>query len=285
MATKNFLLGQAMQPMGDLTAWPRFVTVDTTAELPASGLIVGSLVFDKQTNKLHRATSATVLTEVGGSGGAVSWGDVGGTLSGQADLQAALDAKAASGHNHTGLYEPAGVSAADITDASATGRSVLTAADAAAARAAIGAGISLSSASAFATAETTLSTAAYADIAGCSVSLAAGTWIIFGQVNCRAANAIVQAFVAITDGANAVVSEVAASRPASGTASLNSPFSCNPIAIVSPVGTTTYKLRGARGLTTHTGSWIAMDGNGVNTANHVSNNTEKGTGIFAVKII
>ena len=32
------------------------------------------------------------------------------------------------------------------------------------------------------------------------------------------------------------------------------------------------------------GSWIAMDGNGVNTANHVSNNTDKGTGIFAVKI-
>jgi hypothetical protein len=69
-----------------------------------------------------------------------------------------------------------------------------------------------------------------------------------------------------------------------GTASLNSPFSCNPIAIVSPVGTTTYKLRGARGLTTHTGSWIAVDGNGVNTLNHASNNTDKGTGIFAVKI-
>lgn len=143
---------------------------------------------------------------------------------------------------------------------------------------------SLSSAQAFATAETTISAATYADIAGCSLSLAAGTWLVMGQVNIRAANAIVQAFVAITDGANAVISEVSASRPASGTASLNSPFSCNPIALVSPAGQTTYKLRGARGVTTHTGSWMAMDGNGVNTANHATNNTDKGTGIFAVKI-
>lgn len=144
--------------------------------------------------------------------------------------------------------------------------------------------VSLTSTSAFATATTTISAATYADIAGCSVSLAAGTWLILGQVNIGLANAIIQAFVAITDGANTVISEVAASRPASGTASLASPFSCNPIAIVSPAGVTTYKLRGARGLTTHTGSWTAMDGNGVNTTNHLTNNTDKGSGIFAVRI-
>ncbi len=142
----------------------------------------------------------------------------------------------------------------------------------------------LSSVSAFATATTTISAATYADITGCSVSLAAGTWLIIGQVNIGIANAIIQAFVAITDGSNTVISEVAASRPASGTASLLSPFSCNPVAIVSPGSTTTYKLRGARGLTTHTGSWTAMDGNGVNTTNHASNNTDKGCGIFAVRI-
>lgn len=142
----------------------------------------------------------------------------------------------------------------------------------------------LSSSSAFATATTTISAATYADITGCSLSLAAGTWLIIGQVNIELANSIIQAFVAITDGSNNVVSEVAASRPASGTASLASPFSCNPIAIVSPGSTTTYKLRGARGVTTHTGSWTAMDGNGVNTANHLTNNSDKGTAIFAVKI-
>jgi hypothetical protein len=275
-----------------------------------------------------------------GSSGPVAAADItdSGTT-GRAILQAensaaALSAMgaAASGHNHAGVYEPAGVAAADITDSTATGRSIVTAADAAAVRTAasaaaashthaqadvtnlvsdlaakqatlvsatniktvngsslLGSGdlavsASLTSAQAFATAATTISAATYADITGASVSLAAGTWLIMGQVNIMAANAIVQAFVAITDGSNNVVSEVAASRPASGTASLNSPFSCNPVAIVSPVGTTTYKLRGARGLTTHTGSWTAMDGNGVNTTNHASNNTDKGSGIFAVKI-
>lgn len=142
----------------------------------------------------------------------------------------------------------------------------------------------LTTASAFATAETTISTNSYADISGCSISLAAGTWFIIGQVNIRQPNAIVQAFVAITDGSNAVISEIAASRPASGTASLNSPFSCNPVAFVSPGSTTTYKLRGARGNTTHTGSWVAMDGNGVATSNHASNNSDKGSGIFAIKV-
>ena len=142
----------------------------------------------------------------------------------------------------------------------------------------------LTTASAFATAETTVSAATYADITGCSVSLAAGTWLVFGHVVGRAANAIIQMFVAITHNDNTVIAESAMSRPASGTASLNSPVSVSWFAIVSPGSTTTYKLRGARGLTTHTGSWVAMDGNGVNTTNHASNNTDKGTGIFAVRI-
>ncbi len=137
---------------------------------------------------------------------------------------------------------------------------------------------------AFATATTSISAATYADITGCSVTPAAGTWLLIGQVNIGIANGIIQAFVAITDGSNTVISEVAASRPASGTASLSSPFSCAVHAIVTANGSTTYKLRGARGLTTHTGSWTAMDGNGVNTTNHLTNNTDKGTGIFAIRI-
>lgn len=144
--------------------------------------------------------------------------------------------------------------------------------------------VSLTSASAFATAETTISAATYADITGCSVSLAAGTWFVYGHVVARAVNAIIQVFVAITHSDNTVIAESATSRPASGTANLNSPIAVSWFGIVTPGLTTTYKLRGARGLTTHTGSWIAMDGNGVNTTNHASNNTDKGTAIFAIRI-
>lgn len=142
----------------------------------------------------------------------------------------------------------------------------------------------LSQTSAFATATTTVSTATYMDITGCSVSLTAGTWIIFAHVVASAANAIIQCFGAITHNDNTVISESANSRPASGTASLNSPISFSWFAIVSPGSTTTYKLRGARGLTTHTTSWVAMDGTGFNTTNHASNNSDKGTGIFAIRI-
>jgi hypothetical protein len=91
-------------------------------------------------------------------------------------------------------------------------------------------------------------------------------------------------FVAITHNDNTVIAESAGSRPASGTASLNSPVGVSWFAIVTPGSTTTYKLRGARGLTTHTGSWVAMDGTGVNTTNHATNNTDKGTVIYAVRI-
>lgn len=75
-----------------------------------------------------------------GGGGVITKADVGlGNVDNTSDAskpistatQTALDAKAAASHTHT---------AAQISDASATGRSVLTAADAAAARAAIGAG-------------------------------------------------------------------------------------------------------------------------------------------------
>lgn len=41
------------------------------------------------------------------SQGGAAWGDITGTLSAQTDLQSALDGKSASGHNHTGTYEPA----------------------------------------------------------------------------------------------------------------------------------------------------------------------------------
>jgi len=61
----------------------------------------------------------------GGGGGAAAWGDITGTLSAQTDLQSALDAKADDAHTHL---------AADISNSTTAGRSMLTAADAAAQR-------------------------------------------------------------------------------------------------------------------------------------------------------
>jgi len=58
-----------------------------------------------------------------GGGGSVAWGQITGTLSSQTDLQTALNGKAPTSHDHP---------ASDIRDASAAGRSMLTAADAAA---------------------------------------------------------------------------------------------------------------------------------------------------------
>lgn len=137
---------------------------------------------------------------------------------------------------------------------------------------------------AFATAETTLSTAAYADIAGASISLEAGTWLILASVNGRVVNAHALMICAITDGANAMVAEAHQSIPASGTASVNAFGNVAMMVIVSPTATTTYKLRGARGNTTLTTSWIAVDGVGLGVANNASDNSDKGTGIRAVRI-
>lgn len=57
------------------------------------------------------------------SGGSVAWGSITGTLSSQTDLQSALNGKAATGHTHPST---------DISDSTAAGRALLTAADAAA---------------------------------------------------------------------------------------------------------------------------------------------------------
>jgi hypothetical protein len=141
------------------------------------------------------------------------------------------------------------------------------------------------SAQAFITAETSISAATYADITGASIALAAGTWLIMATVISRAANLAYIAHAAITDAANAIVSEGSQGSAASGTASVNQLASLSLFAIVSPASLTTYKLRGARGLTTITNSWSAVDGSGVNVANNASSNTDKGTGIFAIRIL
>jgi hypothetical protein len=104
MAVYRYLLGDPLQHMGTTANWPQLIVCDTTAELPNSGLVLGSVVFDKQTGKMHRATSATVIAELGGSSGSTTWGGITGTLADQSDLNTALSGKAASGHDHNLTY-------------------------------------------------------------------------------------------------------------------------------------------------------------------------------------
>ena len=144
--------------------------------------------------------------------------------------------------------------------------------------------VSLTSTQVFATGTTTINAATYIDINGCSVTLAAGTWLITGHVVIAAANLIIQGFVAITTAANTVVAASALSRPASGTASLNSPLAVSWSVLVSPGVTTTYKLRAARGLTTHTSTYTVYNGTGFNTASHANDGSNLGTNILAIRI-
>jgi hypothetical protein len=144
--------------------------------------------------------------------------------------------------------------------------------------------VSLTTASAFATSTGAASTAAYADVPGCTFNLAAGTWMIFGQCFGAAANSAFLMHVAITDSSNTIVSEGSQYVAASGTASVNA-WGCVVLhAIVSPGSTTQYKMRAARGNTTLTNTWTVQDGSGVGVTNNASDNTDKGSGIFAIRI-
>lgn len=87
------------------------LTKDTTASVTVAGAsgvdVIGTLTLtgDKETAVFHHRETNKWL-RVGGSGGSVSdWGDIGGTLSDQTDLQTALDAKV----NDTGNETIAGV--------------------------------------------------------------------------------------------------------------------------------------------------------------------------------
>lgn len=201
-------------------------------------------------------------------------------------LQTALDGKASSTHTHTQsditnlTTDLAGkqatlVSATNIK--TINGSSILGSGD-------LTIGASLTSAEAFCTAETTLSAATYADITGASISLTAGTWIVLATANGSSQTTTATSMIiAITDEANNVIAQ-AAQDIAAGTATVRTWGNLSLSAIVSPTGTTTYKLRGARGQTTRTGNCIISDGTGQGTANNVSNNSDKSTSIRAIKI-
>ena len=144
--------------------------------------------------------------------------------------------------------------------------------------------VSLTNSSAFATATTSVSLATYADVTGLSISLAAGTWLVLATVVGSSVNAQAIMHAAITDGANTIVAEGSQGIVASGSASVAQLGIIHLSAIVAPTGTTTYKVRAARGLTTITGTWTAMNGAGTNTTNNLTDGSNKGSGIFAVRI-
>ena len=143
--------------------------------------------------------------------------------------------------------------------------------------------VSLTTASAFATATTSVSAATYADVTGVTVTLASGTWLVTAQCTGSSVNAQAIMHVAITDASNTVLSEGSQGIGASGTASVAQLGTVTVTAIVVATGAA-IKMRAARGLTTITGTWTAMNGAGTNTTNNLTDGSNKGTGIFAVRI-
>ena len=143
--------------------------------------------------------------------------------------------------------------------------------------------VSLTTASAFASATTSVSAATYADVTGVTVTLASGTWLVTAQCTGSSVNAQAIMHVAITDASNVVLSEGSQGIGASGTASVAQLGTVTVTAIVTATGAA-IKMRAARGLTTITGTWVAMNGAGTNTTNNLTDGSNKGTGIFAVRI-
>lgn len=144
--------------------------------------------------------------------------------------------------------------------------------------------IGLTTASAYATATTSISAATYADVTGVTVTLAAGTWLIIAVANASVITTTAGIMhIAITDNSNTIISEGSQSMGI-GTATVAQNGNCVVVGIVTPSGSTAYKMRAARGNTTYTSTIIIMDGAGVNTSNNVSDGSDKGTGIFAVRI-
>ena len=144
--------------------------------------------------------------------------------------------------------------------------------------------VGLTTASAFITATTSLSTSTYADITGASVTLATGTWAIFANVFANDLTTTAGLLVAaITDNANALIAEGAQNIPA-GTATVATWGHVGLFAIVTHGTSTTYKLRGARGTTTATATLTVQDGSPQNVTNNASTNSDKATGIHAIRI-
>src|SRR3990167_1247765 len=109
------------------------------ARVPCTGFF-----YETDTGKAYRFYDEWIEIPLGGT---ASWGTIIGTLADQTDLQSALNSKSTTGHNHDSTYaalahnhdaDYANIvhthSATGISDSTATGRSIVTAADAAAVR-------------------------------------------------------------------------------------------------------------------------------------------------------
>jgi hypothetical protein len=132
---------------------------------------------------------------------------------------------------------------------------------------------------AFATANTTIGSSA-TDIAGASVALAPGTWLILGTLVIKGpTNTLWRANGQITTSANALVAEGSASAPAGGTN--NTTWNTISLsAIVTITATTTYKLRGDGVIGTNPLGVAGADDGGTNDTA-----SDKGTGIRAVRLV
>ena len=105
---------------------------------PVLGAMMG-LFLETDTNKFYRWFDEWIEIPVGGSS---AWGNITGTLSDQTDLQSALNGKSTTGHNHDSSYAAIAHThpAVDISDSTATGRALISAASQAAARTALALG-------------------------------------------------------------------------------------------------------------------------------------------------
>ncbi len=129
-------------------------------------------------------------------------------------------------------------------------------------------GGTITSATADQSADVTLSADTIADATSASISLAAGTWLVIGEMCISTTNgAVIYCLMAITDGSNTKVFE---SRTGVSSAS---PVSMSGHAVVTPGSTTTYKLRGQ-----------AAGGGTTKIIKNPEGGSEIGTRISAIKL-
>jgi len=126
---------------------------------------------------------------------------------------------------------------------------------------------SISYSEALCTGDTTLTADTMTDAAGCSLSLAAGTWLLIGIGFFSCTSGTPYDLVSITDNSNAQQGS-----DGRGVQSVSGSSSAVALAIVTPGSTTTYKLR------------VQSGGGGTIKNLRYANGTENGTALRAIKL-